>query len=120
MIGCRNAMRGSKLRPVYPTHPEDMKTESYRKNRKALQRIKKSFQKYDLTLRAFECRFDRDDEVYVYRIVAARRNSGSRGGHRRNNRCWYLTNLWPDQRAFIESLPTQLNMGRNDWRVMMR
>jgi hypothetical protein len=81
-----------------------MNNPNFAKNNAAINRIRKSFDRYNLEIRNFRCRYDSDRGAYVYGLLAARKGSGSRGGHLRNRRCWELLNLTPEQRQKIEAL----------------
>lgn len=76
---------------------------NHTRNQAAIKRIERSVGRYNLTINSFVCRAN--DTDFEYWITAARKGSGSRGGHVRCRRLWMLTNLYPDQRARIESLP---------------
>ena len=78
---------------------------NYQKNERTLKRISESFRKYNLTVRFFQCRFNPKTQEYEYRLICARRNSGSRGGRLRNHRYWTLINLYHHQRNVISLLP---------------
>lgn len=81
-----------------------MNNPNFAKNNAAIKRICKSFDRYNLGLRGFQCKYDANREAYVYSLLAARKGSGSRGGHWRNRRRWELLNLTPEQRQKIEAL----------------
>jgi len=72
-----------------------------------LSTVKKSYNKYSLTTRSFICRYDAESGQFRYTLHAARKNSGSRGGGWRNPRCWVWFNLYPDQRAAVNTLPAE-------------
>lgn len=82
-------------------------TKNQRDNNRRIDRILRSFRKYRLTTRSFVCKFNEATGNFVYILLAARRNSGLRGGRLRNQRDWYLLNLFPEQRAILEQLPKQ-------------
>ena len=69
--------------------------------------LKKSYAKYNLTTREFTCKYNQDQEVFIYHLVAGKRNSGSRGGYLLSKREWYFNNLYPEQRELIEQLPKE-------------
>jgi len=84
-----------------------MNRPNYAKNNAAIKRICRSFDRFNLELLGFRCKYDSGQEAYVYDISAARKGSGTRGGHLRNWRSWTLLNLTPEQRAKIQALPTR-------------
>jgi len=57
--------------------------------------------------REFTCRFNPSKQVFEYFLTAARKNSGKKGGHLTGLRQWIFENLYPEQRALIETLPKQ-------------
>jgi len=75
------------------------------RNNSRIKRLLRSVSRFNLTLRIFECKLTGDD--YTYRVFAAKRASGSRGGRMTHVRNLYFTNLYPDQRADIRSIPTE-------------
>ena len=72
-----------------------------------IKRIVRSFRRYNLTLRSYECKANLKTRQYEYFISAARRHSGARGGRERNQRCWVLVNLMPEQRHTLLELPRE-------------
>ena len=69
--------------------------------------LKKSYSKYNLTTREFTCKYSQDKGVFIYYLLAGKKNSGKRGGHLLSRRDWYFENLYPEQRLLIEQLPKE-------------
>lgn len=76
-------------------------------NARKVDRVLVSFGKYNLTVRSFTCVLG-TDENYRYELHAARRNSGLRGGHLRNDKRWTFRNLNTTHREIIGKMPMQI------------
>jgi len=80
--------------------------------------IVRQVKKWNLTVREFTCKYEvrkqveadgtrKEDGAYVYRIYAARRHSGLRGGRNTHVRYWQVDNLCQSHRDLINTLPKE-------------
>lgn len=73
-------------------------------------RVKTIVQKarqYGRALNVLQCRFDEQSGNYIYSVIVSKRASGTRGGRSRGCHYYTLTNLHPQQREMLRTLPNE-------------